>query len=247
MFDEYRHYRHEFKYIEPERRLFTAERRISAIMSRDIHAGESGVYGIRSLYFDDYYDSKLYDNITGVDQREKWRIRIYNKSSDYISLERKLRRADMISKDSCPISPEMYERIIMRTAEVSDGNPPLLNVFIVRMRTCLLRPAIIVEYDRTPFADPKGNTRVTFDRNIRSSQELDALLADRDLSSRPVLEYGQNLLEVKFDGFLPDHIGHALETGHMHRNTFSKYFLCRRYTLNGSSAKYTIPRTVHMQ
>lgn len=240
MFDEARHYRHEFKYVEPEIRLLAAEKRLAAFMKKDGHVGEKGFYSIRSLYFDDYDDTFLNDNLSGVDEREKWRIRIYDRSSDHISLERKSRKSDMISKDSCRIDRDQFAAVMDRTIGVDGSNPPLLNVFITAMKTRLLHPAVIVEYDRTPFAAMEGNTRITFDRNIRSSAELDALLADRPLQSRPVLESGKNLLEVKHDAFLPDHIAHALETGRMRRATFSKYFLARRFDHTGvaSSLRY---------
>ncbi len=239
MFDENRKYRHEFKYIEPEIRLRPAELRLSAFMQKDRHSGEKGFYSIRSLYFDDLTDTFLTDNIFGVDEREKWRIRIYDRSSDFISLERKMRKADMISKDSCRISTDEFNSLMKDRGEISDGNDPLLNLFIIGMKTKGLHPAIIVEYERTPFTANEGNTRITFDRCIRSSSELDGLLADRELAGRPVLETGQNLLEVKFDGFLPDHIAHAIENGHMHRETFSKYYLARKFSFSAVS-RYTV-------
>lgn len=236
MFDENRHYRHEYKYVEPELKLKAAELRISSFMGKDPHAGDKGFYSIRSLYFDDYFDSFLMENIDGVDEREKWRIRIYDRDTGFISLERKSRKSDLISKDSCRIDEAVFKSIIDGSINVEDKNPPLLNVFIAASKTRALHPTVIVEYERTPFTAAQGNTRVTFDRNIRSSSELDALLADRELMSRPVLETGQNLLEVKFDAFLPDHIGHAIETGRMRRETFSKYYLTRKFTFNGTSA-----------
>ena len=243
MFDENTHYRHEFKYIEPETRLYPAELRLASFMDKDSHTGDKGFYSIRSLYFDDYFDTYLQDNICGTDEREKWRIRVYDRSSSFISLERKMRKADMIAKESCSISAECFDSLIKGTAAVSDGNAPLLNHFIINSKTRGLHPVVIVEYERTPFTAKEGNTRVTFDRNIRSSSEIDALLADRELSGRPVLEKGQNLLEVKFDGFLPDHIGHVIETGHMHRETFSKYYLARKFSFS-ALPRYTVARAL---
>ena len=236
MFDENKHYRHEYKYVEPELRLKAAELRVGSFLKKDPHAGDKGFYSIRSLYFDDYFNSFLMENIDGVDEREKWRIRIYDRNPGFISLERKSRKSDLITKDSCSIDENTFRRIMDGTLNAGAENPPLLNVFITALKTKALHPAVIVEYERTPFLAKEGNTRITFDRNIRSSSELDALLADRELPARPVLETGQNLLEVKFDAFLPDHIGHALEIGRMRRETFSKYYLTRKFTYNGTSA-----------
>ena len=82
-------YRHEFKYICSYGELKMLQIRLSGLMFMDSHAGREGVYNIRSLYFDDYYDRCLKENEAGTDPREKFRIRIYNHSSSRISLELK--------------------------------------------------------------------------------------------------------------------------------------------------------------
>ena len=43
----------------------------------DSHTDAMNRYNIRSLYFDDYDDSAYGDNARGVDNRTKYRIRIY--------------------------------------------------------------------------------------------------------------------------------------------------------------------------
>ena len=241
MFEELKKFRHEHKYIEPEINLKGMESRIRVLMKHDRHVGEKGYYSIRSLYFDDYSDRYLNENIDGTDERSKWRIRIYDRSDNFISLEQKIRKSDLISKRSCAIDRDIYESIMNKSATISDSNPPLLNLFITEMKTHALHPAVIVEYDRTPFAAAEGNTRVTFDRNIRSSPEIDALLSDRELSSRPVLASGHNLIEVKYDAFLPDQIAHTIEHGRMRRETFSKYVLARKFPYDGVvAANYRI-------
>jgi hypothetical protein len=84
-----------------------------------------------------------------------------------------------------------------------------------------------------PFVRSEGNVRVTIDRNIRSSCDLDGFLSDEPIASRPVLPNGQNLIEVKYDAFLLDHIAHAIEHGRMRRETFSKYYLARKFPYGG--------------
>ena len=41
---------------------------------------------------------------------------------------------------------------------------------------------------------------------------------------------GQQLLEVKYDEFLPDHIYRSLSLNNLNQTAFSKYYLCRKYT-----------------
>ncbi len=234
MFEDIDRFRYEHKYVEPEINLIGMEARLAALLKKDDHVGDRGFYSIRSLYFDDYSDRFLYENISGVDERTKWRIRIYDQNDRFISLERKIRKSDMVAKQSCPINKMTFEEIMAGTIGIEPGNPQLLNLFVREIKTRALHPAVIVEYERTPFVCAEGNTRVTIDRNIRSSSELGAFLENRSLISRPVLLSGQNLLEVKYDMFLPDQIAHAVEHGRMRRETFSKYYLARRFSYNGT-------------
>ncbi|MCR5688326.1 MAG: polyphosphate polymerase domain-containing protein [Lachnospiraceae bacterium] len=237
MFEELSGFRHEHKYIERYADIVAIRSRIRALMKPDPHA-TLGRYSIRSLYFDDYGDRFLMENANGVDERLKWRIRIYDRNAGRISLERKARKSSLVSKQTCLIDTDMFAAVMSGKASISDRNPPLFNLFIKEMKTSALHPAAIVEYEREPFVCPAGNTRVTFDMNIRSSSETDAFLADRPIDSRPVLLAGQSLLEVKFDAFLPDHIAHAIEHGRMRQTTFSKYYLARRYPFSGSAAMH---------
>lgn len=235
MFEDIDRYRHEHKYIEPDINLIGMESRLNMLLKRDNHVGDKGFYSIRSLYFDDYSNRYLYENIAGVDERTKWRIRIYDQNDDFISLERKIRKSDLIAKQSCSINVMTFEEIMAGTIGIEPDNPPLLNLFTREIKTRALHPAVIVEYERIPFVCAEGNTRVTIDRNVRSSSELASFLEKRSLVSRPVLPSGQNLLEIKFDMYLPDQIAHAIEHGRMRRETFSKYYLARRYSFNKMS------------
>ena len=81
------------------------------------------------------------------------------------------------------------------------SHPPVLQKLNLLMRTRLLRPKVIVEYDRTPFVEKLGNTRITFDRNIRSSNAVQSFL-EREIPGRPILPAGKQILEVKYDEFL---------------------------------------------
>ena len=52
-----------------------------------------------------------------------------------------------------------------------------------------------------------------------------------ELPVRPILPLGCHLMEVKYDGFLPDFIYHSLNLGQLRQTSFSKYYLCRKYSL----------------
>lgn len=229
MFENIDRFRHEHKYIEPDSNLYGIASRLDRLMKKDPHVTGKGYYSVRSLYFDDITNRYLNENIDGVDERQKWRIRVYDQNSDYICLERKIRKGDLVTKQSCVIDEHTLNDILAKKTDVSDNNPSLLNVFVVEMRTQALAPVVIVEYDRIPYVSAAGNTRITIDKNISSSPEFDALLADRRLKARPLMESRNHLIEVKYDAYLPDHIAHTIEHGRMRRETFSKYYLARKF------------------
>lgn len=98
----------------------------------------------------------------------------------------------------------------------------------------LLRPKVIVEYDRIPFVYRDGNVRVTFDTNIRSGSFVEGFL-DNNIVSRPVMPFGEHILEVKFDELLPDFIYSAVQTEGLRQTTYSKYYMCRKYSIAGGN------------
>lgn len=226
-------FRNELKYQCSEAELQMLKIRLTDITAHDPHAGADGKYLIRSIYFDDLYDTCLHENEDGTDPREKWRIRAYNMNPEFCSLECKRKQAGMIQKESCRLSRTQV-RILTGPARerltVSTDNPPLLNRFTLLQQTRLFRPKVIVCYDREPFICSEGNVRITFDRNISSAKDFDRFF-DPKLPCRPVQLNGRHLLEVKYNDFLPDVIYHAVQMTSMQRIAFSKYALCRRYTL----------------
>lgn len=226
-------YRHELKYVVTAAELALLENRIKGLVRPDAHAGADGMYHIRSLYFDDYYNSCYKENEIGTDPREKFRIRIYNESAARINLELKRKEHGMTQKLSCRLTEEQCRSLMAgRPLPPDSSYPPVLQKLNLQMRTRLLRPAVIVEYDRVPFVDPLGNTRITMDLNIRSSNYCSRFL-EKQVPMRPIMEKGKQILEVKYDEFLPDYIYRNLQLERLRQTAFSKYYLCRRYSFTG--------------
>ena len=224
-------WRHELKFVCSAGQLAVIQSRICALMQRDAHAGEDGRYTIRSVYFDDAWDSCFSENEDGTDPREKFRIRIYNASADKITLELKQKMRGMTRKQSCPLTRQQCMEMLAGQGPVlHEQMPAVLKKFLLQQKTRRLLPKVIVEYDRTPWVYRLGNVRVTFDENIHSSCETDRFL-EPDFSRRQIMPAGWHVLEVKYDDFLPDPIRQALQLNVLQRTSFSKYYLCRKYRL----------------
>lgn len=224
-------FRHEFKYLISEAMMAQLKQRVENLIPLDSHVQGSGKYSIRSLYFDDYFDSCLRDVEEGTDPREKFRIRIYNCSDAQINLECKRKERDKTLKTSCKLSKSDTHRLINgMPLDNIDQQPPVLKKLTLRMLQEGYHPATIVEYERIPFVYPLGNVRVTFDTNIVSSSSF-ADFFSPNISRRAVLPRGIHLMEVKYDEFLPSFIYDNLQLAELQRTSFSKYYLCRKYKI----------------
>ena len=223
--------RHEYKYVCSEIQLRMLQSRLNGIMKKDSHVDEMGGYKVRSLYFDDLHDSCYYENENGVGPREKYRIRIYNGQTETIHLERKRKIGGMVQKHMCEISREQCDALIKgKVDNISfEQSPELLQKLIVHIKNRYMRPKIIVEYDRIPYVYKNGNVRVTLDKNIISSGNVEYFLKEK-IYGRLIFPVGKQLMEVKFDAYLPDYIYQILQLENLQLTAFSKYYLCRKYS-----------------
>ena len=218
-------FRHEYKYLLSENALQMFGSRLKGIMKRDPHTGDDGRYLIRSIYFDDMYDSCFHENEDGSAVKEKFRIRAYNADDSFICLELKRKEHGKTEKLMEVIDKELYEYLVFdRPVKGFSKIGTLAKTLIMQKKTRLMRPRVIIQYEREPFIYDKGNVRVTFDRYISASPFTDRLFED-NAYCLPTLPEGIHLLEVKWDEFLPDEIRTALENSRLNATAFSKYYL----------------------
>lgn len=226
-------YRHEYKYVCDAMQNVIIKVRAQGLLSKDSHVGKDGVYRVRSLYFDGLEDRCYYENESGIGERDKYRIRIYNGDSSRITLEKKSKLQGMTLKTVCRITEEQCHTFMSgRIPVVSEDMPQIQLQLFEEMQLKGMRPVVIVEYVRYPFVEKNGNVRVTFDENICSSNEIAGFLK-KDLIFRPIMEKGQSILEIKWDEFLPDYLKKQLQLDSLVRSSFSKYYLCRKYNIYG--------------
>lgn len=224
-------FRNELKYLCSDSQLKLLEMRVKHLLSPDPHAGADGRYTVRSVYFDDYQDSCYYENEDGSNNRQKFRIRLYNSDTGRLTLECKQKQNGRNHKAICSITRKQCEDILGGTFSLSAPGQadPLLDQFFLLYRTRLYRPKVIVEYERTPFIYKTGNVRITFDRNISGTSKVENFL-EPEIHTRPVMAAGIHLLEVKYDELLPDYIYSQLQLENLQITTNSKYYTTRRLT-----------------
>lgn len=104
-------FRHEQKYLISLKDKYLIRQRIRNIMALDKHVKQES-YTIRSLYFDDYWNSAYEDKQAGVLIRKKYRIRIYNYTDQVIKLERKRKHGAYIYKEDAPLTKEEFYKIL---------------------------------------------------------------------------------------------------------------------------------------
>lgn len=231
------YYRNEWKYLVTGGELAVLGARLKVLLPLDKHQ-TGAAYAIRSLYFDDFQNSCLRENEAGVDDRRKFRLRLYNADPGRVQLEVKEKLHGRTHKASCLLTREECEEILSgRPPAVGADTPAPKNLLSLGMRTAGLAPKVIVEYERTAFVGRSGNVRITFDRNISACVQLGSFLEPK-VHLTPILPAGQHVLEVKFDEFLPDYVAQALELGKLRQTAFSKYYLCR-LALPGPMAERT--------
>ena len=219
--------RHEWKHEINVSDMIAIRQRLRAVAKPDAHAVD-GKYLIRSLYFDDISDMALREKLDGVNRREKFRIRYYNGDTSLIHLEKKSKQNGLGAKAMANLTAAEALAIVKGDLDwMPASDRPLVQELYSKMRFKGLRPRTIVDYTREPFVYAPGNVRVTLDYNIRTGLGCTDLL-NTDCVTVPAGD-APIILEVKWDGFLPDIIRDAVQLTGRRVSAFSKYAQCRAY------------------
>ncbi len=218
-------FRHEYKYLINYPELEELKVRMRPYFRLDPHA-EGGEYMIRSLYFDDVWNSAYEEKDMGIFFRKKYRIRIYNCTDQSIKLERKIKNDKYIFKEAADLTRDEVYRII-------DGDfgfllkkeNNLLREFYVECVSNFMRPRVIVDYDREPFILDGGTVRITFDKKVRAAVGSFDIFDD-SLSVLPALPPDKLIMEVKYTEFLPMLVKSMVPPSASEMVAASKYVMC---------------------
>lgn len=220
-------FRNEWKHEITLSDMMTLRARLRTVAKPEEH-GINGTYSIRSLYFDDLFDTALREKIDGVNIREKFRIRYYGDDLSFIRLEKKSKINGLCNKIQAQITADETQRILSGDTEwMRSDERVLVRELYLKMKDKGLRPKTIVDYTRDAFVFPAGNVRVTMDYNIRTGMQSVDFLNPASITvpagNSPII------LEVKWDEYLPDVIRDAVQLEGRHTAAFSKYAACRIY------------------
>lgn len=219
--------RHELKHEISYEDYLVIRSRLKHLVQADSHAGDAGVYRVRSLYFDNFSDQALREKLDGVDRREKFRIRYYNDDTDYIRLEKKSKIHGLCDKQSAVLTKEEVINICHGKIDfLAKADHALLQEFYGKMKCRLLRPKTVVDYQREPYIYAPSNVRITFDSDIRTSIYQNRLF-EEELLTAPTQSV--IIMEVKYDAFLPEIIRLAVQVPCRKAGAFSKYAVSRMY------------------
>ncbi len=219
-------FRHEQKYIIHRFQYEEIKRILGVFTERDEHAGPSGEYMVRSLYFDDLCHSAYWEKQDGVYRRKKYRIRIYDCRDNVIEMECKQKEEAYIQKEAFGLTREEFHQI--RDGRIDfllEKESQMAKELYVDFRTKGLKPEVIVDYEREAFVYKAGNVRITFDKNVRACSAQDDFFG-KDIPSYSVFPADEMIMEIKFTEYLPERIRQIFKVRNLVQTSASKYCLC---------------------
>ena len=175
---------------------------------------------INSLYFDDNNFSSVKDNLSGIPQRRKYRLRWYGNSVEELSdpiFEIKIKNGRLGSKKHFHV-PELNNKVhnlkIKQIQEIALLQNKSRKLFIDEY----LNPSLIVSYKRNYFEN-NNDIRVTVDSNvIFSDPSNEKLIQDHDQ-----LAFNKRIIEFKFGINKKDYVSRIIKDLNIVPSRHSKY------------------------
>ena len=216
-------FRHEFKYVISYEEMLGLRSKLNELLEID---RDYNGYMVRSLYFDSIEDIDYYDKLGGEINRKKIRIRIYEVNPKLVKFEIKAKHDIHQLKRSLILNKSDAERIINEEYEVllQYDNEVAKELYLI-LRTGVYKPKIIIEYNRIAYITGT-TTRITFDFDIRSSDDINNFFND-NINYNNLTTKKDIVMEVKFDRFLEPYISDILKKYVSNQQSVSKYIMGR--------------------
>lgn len=235
-------FRYEIKYLLCLSDYIQLKQRLSNFSVIDENALSNGKYYVRSLYFDDIYDKAFNDKVIGIKNRYKYRIRTYNNDKGFIRLEKKIKKGNMIAKETSIITLDEYNSILYDDASLFEASDSIIRQdFYQKTKTDFLKPKIIIDYQRESYIwdIPNNKIRLTFDSDLQwATNSLD--IFDKNIKLLGVEESCQYIFEIKCFDIVPRLLMDLINPIIKYKTGFSKYEICRRKKENMGCVIWTI-------
>lgn len=217
--------RHEIKTLLTYPQYLELRQRALPLLVPDKHMTNPEGYRVQSVYLDDALCSAYREKDSGVQHRNKFRIRAYNGLDRFLVLENKEKIDDRIMKSSLQITRADYDAILSE-----DFSPLLAYEHPLARQVCALhaarrlRPAVIVEYEREAYVHPLSMVRITFDKAVAAgTNTLD--MFDPKLVTRPIFDRREVVLEIKYGEYYPMYLKQLLQNNGQ-KLAISKFVQC---------------------
>lgn len=213
--------RNEIKYIVDYQTAVNIRSKLGVYLPLENHCN-NGPYRVKSLYFDSWNNQDLYEKIQGEEERKKLRLRIYDEKDIFAKMELKAKKGNYSNKYSILCNNEEAKQIIEGNYSILlDKNSEVAELIYKELVMGFYHPKVIIEYDRYAYEYPLGNTRITFDENVRVISNC----TDLTKKELPYINIDPTIviLEVKFNGELSNTVKNVLKEFNLNQNSFSKY------------------------
>ncbi|MCW4029765.1 MAG: polyphosphate polymerase domain-containing protein [Candidatus Bathyarchaeota archaeon] len=218
--------RRELKYAIDQLEYQVLRSKLATILKPDPNMRKSN-YVIRSLYFDDLSNTAFWEKESGEFHRKKYRLRIYNLDDSLIKFERKSKDGSYVYKETTLVTRENADRLIAGDYSfIAHTDNAILRDFYAEASCKLMRPVVIVEYDREAYQQPIGRVRVTFDKRLRTSVTAKDFF-DPHATLMSALDQPNIVLEVKYTEVLPTYLKGLFPDTIKPQLAIGKFSICR--------------------
>ena len=221
--------RYEFKYILDDEKRADIEKELSYFMQLDpfVEQFENKKYLVRSLYFDDPFNTFYYEKTDGLMHRQKFRIRTYAREYNEkvpIMLELKGRYNNFVYKHRTSLEhdSENINDVFHLLKQLENDDNPVSKQFIYDKYRKHIKPIMLIDYQRRAYQSKYDyEFRITFDGELYGTHTTKLFPKD-DVNRRRLID-GYTIMEVKFRKHVPPWFHRIMIKYQLNRISISKY------------------------
>ena len=171
---------------------------------------------IDSMYYDDEELTIAQDNLAGISNRKKYRIRWYNNSKDFYNYEIKIKKNNLGKKIILKSDNKISNFDNLYSVKNSFLREPENTFFLSNFDNLNLKPKLHVSYLRSYYLY-EGVVRLTFDRNLNYK------LFDKFKFKNNFIKDNMSVLELKFKPEYLSLVHKLIKDSNFIPKRFSKY------------------------